>query len=90
MMIPYTILWDVQYGDYLDISGFWQGQGVWSSDTYEQSSIELEYKKTERLQKSVKKPGQKSLQLPVNGGHYDGVASFELPYGKHRVEFEFL
>jgi hypothetical protein len=28
--------------------------------------------------------------LPVNGGHYDGVASFELPYGKHRVEFEFL
>jgi hypothetical protein len=35
--IPYFIVWDVQYGDHVEICGFWQGQGVRSSDIYEQS-----------------------------------------------------
>jgi hypothetical protein len=29
----HSIVLDVQYGVYMEISGFWQGQEVWSSDT---------------------------------------------------------
>jgi hypothetical protein len=38
-IISYSIVQDVQYGVYVDISAFWQGQEVWSSDNYEQSLI---------------------------------------------------
>jgi hypothetical protein len=38
-MISYSIIWDVQYGVYVEISGFWQGQKAWSCDIYEQSLI---------------------------------------------------
>jgi hypothetical protein len=36
-IISYSIVLDVQYGVYVEISGFWQGQEIWSSDIYEQS-----------------------------------------------------
>jgi hypothetical protein len=32
-MISYSIVLDVQYGVFVEISGLWQGQGVWVSDT---------------------------------------------------------
>jgi hypothetical protein len=38
-IILYSIVWDVQYGVYVKISAFWQGQEVWSSDIYKQSLI---------------------------------------------------
>jgi hypothetical protein len=38
-MISYSIVWDVQYGVYVEISAFWQGHEVRSSDIYEQSLI---------------------------------------------------
>ena len=38
--------------------------------------------RTRRQRRSVRRTGQNLLQLPVNEGHYDWVASFKLPYGR--------
>jgi hypothetical protein len=48
----HSIVLDVQSGVYVEISGFWQRQEVWSTDTYEQSLILVRVQKTRRAYKS--------------------------------------
>jgi hypothetical protein len=44
--MSYSIVLDVEYGVYMEISGFWQSQEDWSFDEYEQSLILVRVQKT--------------------------------------------
>jgi hypothetical protein len=53
----------MQYGVYVESSGFWQHPEVWSSDAYLQAVINFSSgtENQTHLQESVKKPGQELI-----------------------------
>jgi hypothetical protein len=50
----------------MEISGFWQGQEVWSSGTYEQSLMWLGYRKPDTPTKVSEKARSKLVIIAVN------------------------
>jgi hypothetical protein len=70
-IISYSIVWDVQYDVYIEISGIWKCQEAWSSDIYKRSL----FSSGTGLQMHVQKVSVKDHPM----GHYDLTAWVKLP-----------